>query len=96
MLGKVEESMKKERRERNKTSSFFLLHLQIFFRSKYFIKLLGIGAGLVVQWLSTHVLLLGGLGFTGSDPGYGHGIAWQKPCCGSHPAYKAEEDGHGC
>ena len=19
-----------------------------------------------------------------------------KPCCGSHPTYKAEEDGHGC
>ena len=21
---------------------------------------------------------------------------WQKPCCGRHPTYKVEEDGHGC
>ena len=36
------------------------------------------GAGPVAQWLSSHVLLLGSLGFTGSDPGCGHGTAWQK------------------
>ena len=36
-----------------------------------------LGAGQVVQWLGSHVLLLGGPGFAGSDPGYGHGTAWQ-------------------
>ena len=41
-------------------------------------------------------LLLGGLGFTGSDPGCRHGSAWQKPSCGRRPTYKVEEDGHGC
>ena len=34
------------------------------------------GAGLVAQWLSVHVPLLGGLGFAGSDAGCGHGTAW--------------------
>ena len=34
-------------------------------------------------------------GFAGSDPGCGHGTAWQ-PCCGRRPTYKLEEDGHGC
>ena len=53
-------------------------------------------AGRVVQWLSSHVPLLSGPRFTGSDPRYGHGSAWQKPCCGRHPAHKVEEDGHGC
>ena len=37
---------------------------------------IALGAGLVAQWLSSHVLLLGGPGFTGSDPGCGHGTAW--------------------
>ena len=50
----------------------------------------------VAQWLSSHVLLLGGPGFTGSDPRCGHGNTWQKPCCGRCPMYKVEEDGHGC
>ena len=36
------------------------------------------GAGLVAQRLSSHVLLLGGVGFAGSDPRCGHGTAWQK------------------
>ena len=54
------------------------------------------GAGPVVQRLSSHVLLLGGLGFAGSDPGCGHGAAWQKPCCARYPTYKIEGDGHGC
>ena len=53
-------------------------------------------AGLVAQRLSLHIALLGSLGFTGSDPGYGHGTTWQKPCCGRRPTYKIEEDGHGC
>src|SRR3712207_8946216 len=34
-------------------------------------------AGPVVQRLSTHVLLLGGPGCAGSDPGCGHGTTWQ-------------------
>ena len=55
-----------------------------------------LGAGLVVQQLSEHVLLLGGPGFAGSDPACGHGTTWQKPCCGRCPTYKVEEGGHGC
>ena len=54
------------------------------------------GAGPVVQWLSEHIPLLGGPGFAALDPGCRHGTAWQKPCCGRHPTYKVEEDGHGC
>ena len=34
------------------------------------------GAGLVAQWLSSHIPLLSSLGFAGSDPGCGHGTAW--------------------
>ena len=48
-----------------------------------------VGAGLVAQRLSSHVLLLGSPGFTGSDPGCRHGTAWQKPCCGRRPTYKS-------
>ena len=33
-------------------------------------------AGPVVQWLSSHILLLGGPSFAGSDPGCGHGTTW--------------------
>ena len=36
-----------------------------------------LGAGPVAQGLSVHFPLLGGPGFTGSDPGCGHGTAWQ-------------------
>ena len=54
------------------------------------------GAGPVAQRLSSHVPLLGSLGFVVSDPGCGHGTAWQRPCCGRRPMYKVEEDGHGC
>ena len=36
-----------------------------------------LGAGVVAQWLSVHGPLLGDPGFTGSDPGCGHGTAWQ-------------------
>ena len=54
------------------------------------------GVGPVVQRLSAHVRLLGGPGFGGSDPGCGHGTAWQKPCCGRCPMFKVEEDGNGC
>ena len=34
-------------------------------------------AGAVAQLLSSHVPVLGGPGFAGSDPGCGHGTAWQ-------------------
>ena len=54
-----------------------------------------VGAGPVAQQLSADVPLLSGPGFAGSDPGYGHGTAWQKPCCGRRPTYKVEEDEHG-
>ena len=50
----------------------------------------------MAQWLSSHVPLLGGPGFTSLDPRCGHGTAWQKPCCGRRPTYKVEDDGHGC
>ena len=39
-------------------------------------KNLGDGASPVVQWLSSHILLLGGPGFAGSNPGCGHGTVW--------------------
>ena len=35
------------------------------------------GASLVVQRLTSHILLLRGPGSAGSDPGCGHGTAWQ-------------------
>ena len=35
------------------------------------------GARPVAQQLGSHVLLLGGPGFTGLDPGCRHGTAWQ-------------------
>ena len=42
-----------------------------------FIKTLVLGAGLVAQQLSAHVLLLSGLGFVGPfGSGCGHGTAW--------------------
>ena len=51
----------------------------------------------MAQRLSSHVPLLGGPEFTGSDLGSGHGTAWLKPsCCGRRPTYKVEEHGHGC
>ena len=54
--------------------------------------------GGLARWLSgcSPVLLLGGPGFAGSDPGCRHDTAWQKPCCGRRPTCKIEEDGHGC
>ena len=55
----------------------------------------GWGAGPVVQRLSAHDSLPGGARCAGLDSGCGHGTAWQKPCCGRHPTYKVEEDGHG-
>ena len=54
------------------------------------------GDSLVAQQLSAHLLLLSSLGFAGSDPGCGHGTAWQKPCYGRRPTYKVEENGHRC
>ena len=40
-----------------------------------------------------HTFRFSGPGFPSSDPGCGHGTAWQKPCCGRCPTYKVEEDG---
>ena len=53
------------------------------------------GAGLVAQQLSVHIPLLGGPGFAGSIPGMDM-APLGTPCCGRHPTYKVEEDGHGC
>ena len=47
----------------------------------------------MVQWLSSQVLLLGGPGFTSSDLGVDM-APLGTPCCGRHPMYKVEEDGH--
>ena len=54
---------------------------------------MGLGAGTVAQRLSSHVLLLGGPGFAGSDPGADMALLG-TPCCGRRPTYKVEEDGH--
>ena len=48
--------------------------IELFTKYKSLIQL---GAGLVARRLSLHVLLLGGPGFAGSDPGCRHGTAWQ-------------------
>ena len=50
----------------------------------------------MAQWLSADVLLLGGPGFAGSDPGFRHGTARQELGCGRFPTHKGEKDGHGC
>ena len=50
-------------------------------------------SGTAVKFTRT---LLSSPGFASSNPRCGHGTAWQKPCCGRHPTYKVEEDGHGC
>ena len=49
----------------------------------------------MAQRLSSHVPLLGGLGFASSDPGADM-APLGTPCCGRLPTYKVEEDGHGC
>ena len=51
------------------------------------------GAGPVVQWLSLHVLLRrpGVHRFRSRAQIY---VLLVKPCCGRHPTYKVEEDGH--
>ena len=53
------------------------------------------GASPVAPQLSVHVPL--------QWPGVYHFRSWVwtyaplvRPCCGRHPTYKAEEDGHGC
>ena len=48
------------------------LHYNITFYLKYCLP----GASPVVQWLSSHIPLLSGPGFTGSDPGCRHGTTW--------------------
>ena len=54
-----------------------------------------LGASPVVQQLSVHVPLLGGPGFTSSDPGADMALLG-KSCCDRRPTYKVEEDGHRC
>ena len=41
------------------------------------LRIKGMGAGPVAQWLNADVLLLGSPGFTSSDPRCGHSTAWQ-------------------
>ena len=54
-----------------------------------------LGAGLVAQWLGSHVLLW--------QPRVRRFRSWVrtyallvKPCCDRRPTHKVEEDGHGC
>ena len=56
----------------------------------------GSGARAVAQRLSSHIPILSGLGFAGSDPGADMAPHGKTPCCGRRPTYKVEEDGHGC
>ena len=55
----------------------------------------GSGTCPVAQQLSSHVPLLHGPGFAGSDARCGPGTPWQL-CCGKRRTYKGEEDEHGC
>ena len=53
----------------------------------------------MVQWLSSHVPLLGDVATWGSPvqiPGVDMAPLGKKPCYGRHPTYKVEEGGHGC
>ena len=53
------------------------------------------GAGPEVQWLSLHTPL-----WWPRARCFGSQVRTyaplSKPCCGRHPTYKVEEDGHGC
>ena len=49
----------------------------------------------MAQRLSVHVLLLSGPGFTSSDPGCGHGTAWQKAMLLGVPGIKQRKMGMG-
>ena len=53
------------------------------------------GASPVVQWLSSHVPLLGSPVLASLDLG-GHTALLGTRCCDRRPTYKVEEDGHGC
>ena len=46
----------------------------------------------MAQRLSSHIPLLSGPGFAGSDPGVDM-AQLGTPCCGRRPTYKVEEDG---
>ena len=55
------------------------------------------GASLVAQWLSAHIphSASAARGSLARIPGAGTALLG-KPCCGRHPTFKMEEDGHGC
>ena len=59
------------------------------------IKVVRIGAGLVVQPLSSHVLLRLARGLPVRIPGVDMALLG-KPCCGRRPTHKVEEDRRGC
>ena len=60
-----------------------------------YLQILTLGAGPVVQWLSSHVLLqwLRVCWFGSQVWTYAPLV---KPCCGRGPTCKVEEDRHGC
>ena len=47
----------------------------------------------MAQWLSSHVLLFGGPGFAGLDPGCGHGTTWQSHAVVGVPRIKRRKRG---
>ena len=54
------------------------------------------GAGPVAQQLSAHVpFRRPRVRQFGSQVQTWHCLA-EKPCCGGHPTYKVQKDGHGC
>ena len=78
----------REREQRSAEESFPL-------RGIFILKEELVGAGLVVQWLSSYTLLwwLGVCQFGSWARTYAPLV---KPCFGRQPTYKVEEDGHRC
>ena len=55
-----------------------LITFSIWYEARWQVLKYAPGAGLVVQWLCSHVPLLGGPGFAGLDHRFRHGTTWQS------------------